>query len=283
VQARFTGDGKRGKTSITGTRLGSTVWSMPDFVVPSITNPAYYQAVKHIESFDLKPGRILARKYEVLATLGAGWEGEVYRIREKNTGIERAAKLFFPQRNVRNKAAKAYARKLHNLRDCPIVIHYHTDETIVIRRTAITVLVSEYVEVELLSDFLKRQPGGRLHPFQAIHLLYALTKGITDIHRKREYHGDLHADNIIVTRCGLQFELKILDLIQWEAPKREAMQDDICDVIRILYDSIGGSRHYGRQSHQVKSIVRGNKRSLILKRFPTALHLRQHLENLSWE
>jgi len=84
-------------------------------------------ALKHIESFDLKPGRPLARKYEILSRLGAGWEGEVYRIREKNTGIERAAKLFFPHRNIRNRTAKNYARKLHKLRDCPIVIHYHTE------------------------------------------------------------------------------------------------------------------------------------------------------------
>jgi serine/threonine protein kinase len=241
------------------------------------------ERVKTIESFDLVPGRTLARKYELLSKLGAGWEGEVYRIREKNSGIERAAKLFFPQRNIRNRAAKAYARKLHNLRSCPIVIHYHTEETVVIRRTPITVLVSEYVEGELLSEFLKRQPGGRLHPFQALHLLYALAAGIADIHRKREYHGDLHADNIIVERYGLHFDLKILDLIQWEAPKREGLQDDICDMIRIFYDALGGPRFYSRQSSQIKDIVRGNRRSLILKRFPTATHLRLHLENLQWE
>jgi serine/threonine protein kinase len=239
--------------------------------------------VKVIESFDLAPGRILARKYEVLSRLGAGWEGEVYRIRERNTGIERAAKLFFPHRNVRNRAAKAYARKLHNLRGCPIVIHYHTEETVVIRRTPITVLVSEYVEGELLSEFLKRRPGGRLHPFQALHLLYALSAGIADIHRHREYHGDLHADNIIVARYGLHFDLKLLDLFQWEAPKREGLQDDICDMIRIFYDALGGSRFYSRQPAKIKDIVRGNRRSLILKRFPTATHLRLHLENLQWE
>ena len=238
--------------------------------------------MKLIESFDLAPGRILARKYEVLEKLGAGWEGEVYRIREKNSGIERAAKLFFPQRNVRNRAAKSYARKLHKLRNCPIVIHYHTEETVVIRRTPITVLVSEYVEGELLSDFLQRQPGRRLHPFQALHLLYALAVGIADIHREREYHGDLHDDNVIVKRYGLEFDLKILDLIQWEAPKREGLQDDICDMARLLYDAIGGQRFYSRQSKEIKDIVRGNRRSLILKRFPTAAHLRLHLENLQW-
>jgi len=240
-------------------------------------------ALKHIESFDLKPGRPLARKYEILSRLGAGWEGEVYRIREKNTGIERAAKLFFPHRNIRNRTAKNYARKLHKLRDCPIVIHYHTEETVVIRRNPITVLVSEYVEGELLSDFLARQRGRRLHPYQALHLLYTLATGIADIHRRREYHGDLHPDNIIVERYGLAFHLKILDLIQWEAPKREGLQDDICDVIRIFYDALGGQRFYSKQSSEIKAIVRGNKRSLILKRFPTAMHLKSHLENMQWE
>ena len=76
----------------------------------------------------------------------------------------------------------------------------------------ITVLVSEYVEGELLSDFLQRFPGKRLLPFQGLHLLYALTKGMEPIHLLNEYHGDLHSDNIIVNRFGLEFELKLLDM-----------------------------------------------------------------------
>ena len=64
-----------------------------------------------IESFDLQPGRILARKYEVLESLGGGWEGEVYKIVEIDTGIIRAAKLFYPHRNLRDKSAKLYAKK----------------------------------------------------------------------------------------------------------------------------------------------------------------------------
>ena len=235
-----------------------------------------------IQTFDLAPGRTLARKYEVVSRLGGGWEGEVYRIREKGTGIERAAKLFFPHRNVRNKAAKSYARKLHNLRACPIVIHYHTDENIVLRKHAITVLVSEYVEGELLTDFLTRQPGGRLQPFPALHLLHALVVGLECIHRSREFHGDLHSDNIIVERYGLTFDLKILDFFQWQALKRDGYQHDLCEIIRMFYDALGGARFYAKQPRVVKEIVLGLKRSLILKRYPTAAHLRQHLETVRW-
>ena len=236
-----------------------------------------------IQSFDLAPGRTLARKYEVVSRLGGGWEGEVYKIREKSTGIERAAKLFFPQRNVRNKAAKSYAQKLHNLRDCPIVIHYHTEESIVLRRHPITVLVSEYVEGELLTDFLKRQPGGRLQPFPALHLLYALAVGLECIHRSREFHGDLHSDNIIVERYGLTFDLKILDFFKWQAPKRDGYQHDLCESVRIFHEALGGAKFYAKQPQIVKDIVLGLKTSLILKRYPTATHLRQHLETVQWD
>ncbi len=36
----------------------------------------------NFDSFNLSPGRILAKKYEVVSLLGSGWEGEVYLIRE---------------------------------------------------------------------------------------------------------------------------------------------------------------------------------------------------------
>jgi serine/threonine protein kinase len=236
-----------------------------------------------VETFALSPGRVIARKYEVISLLGSGWEGEVYKIREKSTGIERAAKLFFPQRNIRNRTSIFYARKLHKLRHCPIVIQYYTEESIQYRGMPITVLVSEYVQGELLSDFLKRQRGKRISPFQALHLLHALVVGMESVHRLREYHGDLHSENIIVSRYGLDFDLKLLDLFHWTTPKRENIQDDICDLVRIFYDATGGAAHYGNQPDEVKDICCGLKRSLILKRFPTVVHLRQHLETMEWK
>jgi serine/threonine protein kinase len=235
-----------------------------------------------IDLFDLPPGRSLTPKHEIICKLGAGWEGEVYKIRERSTGIERAAKLFFPQRNPRNKTSKSYAQKLHKLRHCSIVIQYHTEEYMTYRKTPITVLVSEYVEGELLSDFLHRQPGRRLSPFQALHLLHALAVGIEEIHHLREYHGDLHPENIIVSRYGLGFDLKLLDMFNWSTPKKQNIQDDICDLIRIFYDATGGAKYYAKQPPAVKTICCGLKRSLILKRFRTAAQLREHLETMRW-
>lgn len=235
-----------------------------------------------IESFNFLPGRILANKYEVVSKLGEGWEGEVYIVREKVTGVEHAAKFFFPRRNIRNRAFKFYAKKLHKLRHCPILIRYHNQETIKIRKHSITFLVSEYVEGELLSEFLKRQPGKRLTAFQGIHLLHALASGIVCIHHMREYHGDLHTDNIIIKRHGLAFDLKLLDMFHWERARSANIQNDVCDLVRIFYDSIGGQKHYAKQPREVKEICCGLKRSLILKKFRNAGQLRQYLETMKW-
>ena len=57
-----------------------------------------------IDEFDFEPGRKLAGKYVVESLLGSGYEGEVYKVVELRTGISRAAKIFYPQRNVRDRA-----------------------------------------------------------------------------------------------------------------------------------------------------------------------------------
>lgn len=245
------------------------------------------KVVKHesfvrIDAFDFEPGRVVAQKYEIVRKLGCGWESEVYLLRELSTGIERAGKFFFPHRNDKNRAATRYATKLHKLRHCPILIQYHTQESIVFRRQDITFLVSEYVEGELLSDFLNQQPGKRLGAFQALHLLYALSRGVEQVHALREYHGDLHSQNVIVHRYGLGFELKLLDMFHRPPPSTDNIQDDVCNMIRIFYDSLGGQQHYAKQPAIVKYLCCGLKNSLILERFRNAGQLRQILETLEW-
>ena len=236
-----------------------------------------------VESFGLETGDVLLNKYEVVSHLGRGWEGEVYLVRELGTGIERAAKFFFPHRNPHNRTSTYYAKKLHRLRHCPILIQYHTREIIDYQGIPVTFAISEYVEGEPLSDFVARQSGRRLDPFQALHLLHALAAGIESVHNLREYHGDLHTENIIVRRAGLGFDVKLLDLYHWRAPTRVNIQDDVCDLVRILYDIVGGRARYARQPPEVKAICCGLRRSLILKKFSTAGQLRQRLETMQWE
>jgi serine/threonine protein kinase len=236
----------------------------------------------YIDSFRLAPGRILAKKYEVISLLGAGWEGEVYLIREIATGIERTAKIFFPERNPKDKAVKFYAKKLHKLRHCPMAIQYSAQEHLTVKGLPVTLLISEYVEGELLSKFISQQPGKRLQPFQALHVLYALATGMECIHSIGEYHGDLHTDNIILQRYGLGFDMKLVDLFQSNTSKRESIQNDTVDMIHIFHEILGGSKHYARQPAAVKAICNGLKRTLILKKFKSASQLRRYIEIMQW-
>jgi hypothetical protein len=236
-----------------------------------------------ITSFGFSPGRGLAGKYDIVARLGGGWEGEVYLVRERGTGIERAAKFFFPQRNPGNRTLNLYARRLHKLRDCRILIQYHTQETVTFRKRKVAFLVSDYVRGEILADFLRRQPGRRLDAFQALHLLHALAEGIEQIHDRREYHGDIHTDNVIVRRRGLGFEVKLVDMYYWGPQRRSLIQEDVLNLVRLFYDTLGGQAHYRQQPIEVKGIVRGLRRDLILSRFRTAGELRAHLETLPWQ
>ena len=98
---------------------------------------------KKIESFNFKEGLLIQNKFKVGKKLGGGYESEVYRVRELLTGVEHAAKFFFPHRNINNKALKFHAKKLHKLKNCPILIKYLTAETMDYKDRELTYLVSE--------------------------------------------------------------------------------------------------------------------------------------------
>ena len=216
-----------------------------------------------IDEFGFARGRVLAGKYEVLERLGKGWEGEVYRLREVATGVERAAKFFYPHRNIGDRTMKFHARKLARLSQCPILIRYFTHDQIKFRGHVVKFLVSEL--------------------FEGLHLLHALAGGLEQIHEVGEYHGDLHDGNIMVQRSGIFFDVKLVDLYRWHGTATENIREDVCDVIRVFYDIVGGQRVYKTLPAEVKWICGGLKRSLILKRFRTAGDLRWHLEHMNWE
>lgn len=244
--------------------------------------PKKYSTPK-ITSFNFSPGKIVSSKYEIIKKLGHGYEGEVYIVKELLTGIERAAKFFFPQRNLRNKTVKFYAKKLHKLRNCSILIQYITQETVLFDGIEVTYLVSDYVEGGPLDEFLKRQKNKRLTPFKALHLLYALARGMEEIHFMKEYHGDLHSKNVLVQRHGLNFQLKVIDMFHWGSANPENIRDDVVDLIRLFYDSMGGKAVYKTLPKEVKEICCGLKKSLIVKKFKHAGRLRVYLENMTFE
>jgi len=237
-----------------------------------------------MESYlNLSVGQIIAHKYEIISLLGSGWEGEVYLTREKGTGIERTAKFFYPKRNAKNKCALTYAKKLHKLRNTPNIIQYHNQEVIEIEGAAVTALISDYVEGEQLSEFISKQRGKRLPLYQGPHLFYAIAKGLEKIHDSKEYHGDLHSDNVMIKQVGMGFEVRFLDFYNWGASFSEMRKADIIDLVRLLYEILGGQKFYSKQPKFIKEIICGQKTNIITKKFKAVADVRRFLESINWD
>lgn len=235
-----------------------------------------------IQEFNLKVGQTVAGKFTVLEKLGAGWEGEVYKVLESSTKCERAIKLYYPKRNSKFKVSVRNAQKLNKLQQCPIVMQYFSHEIIRFKSQKVACITCELIEGEMLSEFVKKQRGNRLGVFPAIHLLYSLTVGLESIHHNGEYHGDLHLDNVMIKSFGLEFDIKIIDLHHWGDSKQDNRDEDIIKMIRIFYDILGGQARYKTHPPSIKYIICGLKRNIILKRFKTASALRYHLETMDW-
>jgi serine/threonine protein kinase len=232
--------------------------------------------------FDLRPGLTLGRNYYVVEFLGSGWEGEVYKVEERRTGILRAAKIFFDHRRLKANQLRRYTRKLHKLRGCPIITQYHHRDIARVGGRQVEILVSDFAEGVLLSEYLNQKRGKRLVPFEALHLIHSLALGVEQIHFLGEYHGDIHTDNILVSKRGLGFEVHLIDFLDLGRSTREKIQIDVFDIIGVLYELVGGALGYRRCGKEIRTLVMGRKHNLISKKSRTAGQLRLAIENLEW-
>jgi hypothetical protein len=233
---------------------------------------------RSVDTFALRPGRRIGRRYRVERLLGAGTEGEVYRICEDKTGVRLAAKIFFPQRDPHRRLSVAPARKLHRLRDCPIVLQYFPSDLVTNRAYTTTAVLSAGCVGAPLERGFEGARGQRWAVYPAMVLLRELASGLEQIHGLGQYHSDVHTENILVTPRGVRLELKLIDFYEWGRPTRAKMREDIVQAVRVFYDVVGGAAHYAKLPPVAKNICCGLKRSLILERFPTASSLRVHLE-----
>lgn len=233
--------------------------------------------------YNIAPGLTLGRNYYVIDFLGSGWEGEVYKVRERRSGILRAAKVFYNRKHISDESLRRYANKMDKLRACHIVTQYHHRDVARVGRKSVEIMVSDLADGEMLSAYIARQRGKRISTFEALHLLYDLASGVEQIHQRNEYHGDIHSNNIMVKRRGLSYEVHLLDFFDLGRSTKEKIQYDVYDMIGIFYEVIGGARGYAKVRPAIRKIICGRKRTLIRKQFKTAGQLRVALENLEWD
>ncbi len=233
---------------------------------------------QRIRSFDLPIGRTIGKSYRVEGYLGGGSEGEVYQICDQTTGIHRAAKLYYPHKDPKQRLTAHHARKLNQVRDCRLVLQFLHTQEVQVNGYRTMAMISELCEGEPLQRWIERHRAARVSDFVALTVLHSLVSGLEQIHEAGQYHSDVHTENILIESRGVHFDLKLIDFYDWGKPTRAKMQQDILGAARVLYDMLGGRAYYQKALPESKYVCAGLRSDLILDRFPTASALRHYLE-----
>ena len=153
-------------------------------------------AVKTDPQTDPMLGRLLDGKYELLARLGQGGMGTVYRARRVHIGDEVAVKMLKQNYVTEADAIARFRREAQaaaTLRHPNVVTIYDYSET---RDAAAAYIVMELVPGVSLGQLL--QGGNRLPLARAVALMHSICAGVGAAHRRQIVHRDLKPDNIIV-------------------------------------------------------------------------------------
>jgi serine/threonine protein kinase len=141
--------------------------------------------------------------YEILASLGAGGMGEVYRARDARLGRDVAVKVLpeaFARDPDRLMRFEREARAASALSDPHIVAVYDVG-----READVHFFVSELVEG---TDLRTRLESGGLPARKALELAEQIASGLATAHEKGIVHRDLKPENVLIAKSGL---VKIAD------------------------------------------------------------------------
>ncbi len=145
----------------------------------------------------LPPG-IRLGPYEIVALLGKGGMGEVYRARDSRLGREVAIKVLpkeFAHEPERLRRFEEEARSASALSDPHIVMVFDVGEA-----NGIRFFASELVEGSNLRQLLE---CGSLAVEKALNLAEQIASGLAAAHEKGIVHRDLKPENILITKSGL--------------------------------------------------------------------------------
>ena len=144
--------------------------------------------------------------YEILAPLGAGGMGEVYRARDTKLGRDVAIKILptaFTTDSDRLARFEREARILAALNHPHIAAIYGVEDS-----EGVKALVLELVEGETLAERLARVQTGGLPLAEAVAVARQIADALDAAHQKGIVHRDLKPANIKITPAGV---VKVLD------------------------------------------------------------------------
>ena len=170
--------------------------------------------------------------YELLAPLGAGGMGEVYRARDSRLGRTVAVKV------VRGEFTERFEREARAISalNHPHICTLHD----VGSQDGVNYLVMELVEGETLADRLRKGP---VPQDQAVRIAIEMADALEAAHRKGIVHRDLKPGNIMLTKSGVN--LLDFGLAKFTAaPAAEAGETVTMSATITARNTILGTPHY---------------------------------------
>ena len=219
------------------------------------------------------PGQFIARRYRIIALLGKGGMGEVYRADDLTLGQPVALK-FLPEEASRDEGLLdrfrnevRIARRVSHPNVCRVYDVGEVDGN--------TFFTMEYVDGEDLSSLLRRI--GRLPQDKAVDIARQLCAGLAAAHAKGVLHRDLKPANIMLDGrgqvvitdfglAGLSDEIRGAEIRSgtpvYMAPeqltgKEVTVQSDIYSLGLVLYEIFTGKRAFTAEA--LTALVRGGE------------------------
>lgn len=145
----------------------------------------------------LAPGSLLAGRYEILAWIGAGGMGTVYRARDHHLHEEVALKVLRPEGAHEGVVLHKLRREVKLARR---ITHRNVCRSFDVGQDGeLGFLTMELVAGESLRALLLR---GALPPARAFELVAQLAEGVAAAHAERVIHRDLKPENVLVAGGG---------------------------------------------------------------------------------
>jgi TolB-like protein/Flp pilus assembly protein TadD len=150
----------------------------------------------------LQKGTLLG-PYEIVALVGAGGMGEVYRARDERIGRDVAIKVLPPEFATDRERLRRFEQEARaaGALDHPNILAVHDVGT----HEGSPFIVSELLEGETLGTRLR---SGPLPVRKAVEIGVQITQGLAAAEEKRIVHRDLKPANVFITKDGY---VKILD------------------------------------------------------------------------
>lgn len=157
----------------------------------------------------LSTGDLVDSKYQVLAHIGSGGMGEVYKVIDRDTNVIYALKMISPLLADQKTLAK---RLEHEAQAARTLVHGNIVTVYDVGKSAdgAPYLLMDYVEGDSLESLLKRET--LLTPDRALALFLQIAEALVHAHQKEVVHRDLKPSNILMTKTegGLEM-VKIVD------------------------------------------------------------------------